>query len=92
MEVKKTLTIQNESGLHIRAARVLVETANRYQSEIWLEKEELRVNGKSIMGILQLSACQGNDIAVTCNGEDAEALCGAIEQLVSDHFGLEDEG
>lgn len=88
MEVKKKLTIQNISGLHIRAARSLVETASKFKSQIWIEREGIRVNGKSIMGILQLSACHGSEIDVSCDGEDGEEMMKAIEALINDSFGI----
>ncbi len=88
MEVRKTLTIRNVSGLHIRAARSLVETASKFKSQIWIEREGIRVNGKSIMGILQLSACHGSTLDVSCIGDDGQEMMNAIEALVNDSFGI----
>lgn len=90
MQVTKTLTVVNQSGLHIRAARSLVETANRFKSDVWIENEGLRVNGKSIMGILQLQACHDSHLVVVCEGEDAELMLAAIEALVKDGFGIDE--
>lgn len=91
MEVTKKLTIRNESGLHIRAARSLVETASKFTSQIWIEREGIRVNGKSIMGILQLMACHGSMIEVSCIGDDGQEMMNAIEALVNDSFGIDEK-
>ena len=66
--LKKDFIIKNRLGLHARAAAQLVQTANRFQSEIFVEKEGTRVNGKSIMGILMLAAAQGSSLTVTAEG------------------------
>lgn len=84
---KKEFTIKNRLGLHARAAAQLVQTANRFKSEILVEKEGLEVNGKSIMGILMLAAPQGSEISVTVNGEDEKQAMIALEQLIDDGFG-----
>lgn len=80
-------TIKNRLGLHARASARLVQTANRFQSEIFISKEGEEVNGKSIMGILMLAAPLGAKIKVRISGEDAEAAFAAISQLIEDKFG-----
>ncbi|BCR05479.1 phosphocarrier protein HPr [Desulfuromonas versatilis] len=86
---KKEFIIKNRLGLHARAAAQLVQTANRFRSDITLEKEGVEVNGKSIMGILMLAAPKGSKILVTINGEDGPAAMSAIGQLIDDGFGEE---
>ncbi len=83
----RTFTIVNTLGLHARAAAQLVQTANRYRSEIHVEKDGMQVNGKSIMGVLTLAAAQGATILVTCEGEDAEAAMGALAKMIENGFG-----
>jgi phosphocarrier protein HPr len=83
----KTFVIKNRLGLHARAAAQLVQTANRFRSDVLVEKEGLEVNGKSIMGILMLAAPQGSRIAVTVKGEDQAEAIAAIGKLVEDGFG-----
>jgi phosphocarrier protein HPr len=84
---KKEFIIKNRLGLHARAAAQLVQTANRFRSEIMIEKEGLEVNGKSIMGILMLAAPIGSRIGVRADGEDADAAMTAIGKLIDDGFG-----
>jgi len=84
---KNVFVIKNRLGLHARAAAQLVQTANRFRSEVIVEKDGLEVNGKSIMGILMLAAPQGSQIAVSVAGEDAEQAMAAIGQLINDGFG-----
>lgn len=84
---KREFTIKNRLGLHARAAAQLVQTANRFRSEVKVEKDGLEVNGKSIMGILMLAAPQGSRISVTIAGADAEQAMTAIGQLIDNGFG-----
>lgn len=79
--------IKNRLGLHARASAKLVQTANRFRSDVFICKEGEEVNGKSIMGILMLAASIGTKIEVRVNGEDAEAAFAAISQLIEDKFG-----
>ena len=83
----KTFVIKNRLGLHARAAAQLVQTANRFRSDVLVEKEGLEVNGKSIMGILMLAAPQGAKILVTIKGEDQLNAMAAIGRLIEDGFG-----
>jgi phosphocarrier protein len=83
------LTIENELGLHARAATMFVQVAAKYQSDILIIKDGREVNGKSIMGILTLVASKGTKIRVRATGSDAEAFIEAISKLVKDKFGEE---
>ena len=87
MSESKELTIKNKLGLHARAAAMLVKTTNGFQSEVVLEKDGHRVNGKSIMGVMMLAAAMGSTIKVEVTGPDASHLLGKIEDLVNDFFG-----
>ena len=84
---QKEFTIVNRLGLHARAAAQLVQTANRFRSEISVEKEGAEVNGKSIMGILMLAAPMGTKITVSASGEDAAEALETIGRLIDDGFG-----
>jgi phosphocarrier protein HPr len=88
MEVR-TFTIQNRLGLHARAAALLVKTANRFSSEVTLEKDGLEVNGKSIMGILMLAASRGSRITLKLEGKDAAQAIQTLSKLFEDKFGEE---
>ncbi len=87
MQIAREFIIKNRLGLHARAAAQLVQTANRFASEVTLEKEGLQVNGKSIMGILMLAAPQGSRIRVAAVGADAQQALTSIGQLIDDGFG-----
>ncbi|MEE4253301.1 MAG: HPr family phosphocarrier protein [Desulfuromusa sp.] len=83
----QNFTIKNRLGLHARAAAQLVQTANKFNSEVVLIKDDIEVNGKSIMGILLLAAPQGTDISVTVHGADEEQAMKVIAELIEDGFG-----
>ncbi|WP_242394115.1 HPr family phosphocarrier protein [Anaeromyxobacter oryzisoli] len=85
--VERSFTIVNQLGLHARAAAQLVQTANRYRSEIHVEKDGMQVNGKSIMGVLTLAAAKGSQITVSCEGEDAETALAALAKVIEGGFG-----
>jgi phosphocarrier protein len=81
------LQIMNELGMHARAATKFVQTANRFQSAITVEKDGQEVNGKSIMGVLMLVAAKGSFITVKSQGDDADEALAALASLVKDKFG-----
>lgn len=78
--------IVNRLGLHARAAAKLVRLANRFGSEIRLAREELEVNGKSIMGVLMLAAACHSFVTVRAEGQDAREAVDAIAALIADKF------
>lgn len=84
---KRNFTIRNRLGLHARAAAQLVQTANRFLSEVTLVKDDVEVNGKSIMGILLLAAPRGTEIAVNVEGSDEIQAMQMIAELIEDGFG-----
>jgi phosphocarrier protein HPr len=85
--VELRLQIMNELGMHARAATKFVQTANKYQSAVTVEKDGQTVNGKSIMGVLMLVAAKGSWISVRCTGADATGAMEALSALVKDKFG-----
>jgi phosphocarrier protein len=87
MTAEEKLEIQNELGMHARAATKFVQTANKYKSQISVEKDGQTVNGKSIMGVLMLVAAKGTWITVRAEGDDAKDALAALAQLVRDKFG-----
>ena len=84
---KMEFEIVNRLGLHARAAAQLVQTANRFFSDVVIAKDGNEVNGKSIMGLLMLAAPQGSKVNVTVSGEDAEDAMKVIGTLIDDGFG-----
>jgi phosphocarrier protein len=83
----RTFVIVNTLGLHARAAAQLVQTANRFQAEVLVEKDGQEVNGKSIMGVLTLAAAKGSEINVTVEGDDAEKALEALAKVIEAGFG-----
>ena len=88
-DIKKIVVIKNTLGLHARPAALFVQLANKFQSEIFVEKKDQKVNGKSIMGIMTLAAGKGQKITITADGNDAEKAVNALEKLLKDKFGEE---
>lgn len=85
--IERRFTIVNTLGLHARAAAQLVQLANRFRSEIHVEKDGMEVNGKSIMGVLTLAAAKGAVITVSTEGEDAEGAMTALAKIIENGFG-----
>lgn len=81
--------IPNKLGLHARASALLVKTASRFDSEIKIEREDIEVNGKSIMGIMMLAAGKGSVIRVKIDGNDEDDAMSALGDLIKDGFGEE---
>jgi phosphocarrier protein HPr len=84
-----TFEIVNELGLHARAATKFVQMANKFKSDVDVEKDGQVVNGKSIMGVLMLVAAKGTEITVRGRGPDAKACVEALGELVRGRFGEE---
>ena len=85
--VEKVLLIQNERGLHARAASQLVQIAAKFPGEITLAKDGHEVNAKSIMGVLMLVAPKGSRVTLKAIGAGADVVVAAIARLVDDLFG-----
>jgi phosphocarrier protein HPr len=81
------LTIINDLGLHARAATLLVQTASQYNSDLYISKDGRQINGKSIMGVLLLTAGKGTELEIEAIGPDCNELIAAIEELVKNKFG-----
>lgn len=84
---KRELTITNRLGLHARPAALFVQLANKFTSDITVERGNEKVDGKSIMGVMMLAAGKGLKITVTARGVDAEEALSALEELVHGKFG-----
>ncbi len=84
--LQSKIKIINRLGLHARAAAKFVTLASQYQSEVFLEHYEKKVNGKSIMGVMMLAASNGTELTLVVNGPDEQQASDAILQLVSNRF------
>ena len=83
---KKDFTILNKLGIHARPAAQFVKTANRFQADIFVEKDGEEIDGKSIMGLMMWAAGHGSIISVSAEGLDADAALAAIEDLINRKF------
>ena len=83
------LLIRNQLGLHARACALFVKTASKYRSDVFVSRDDLEVNGKSIMGVMMLAAEEGATIVVRARGEDEAAAIEALRELVDGKFGGE---
>lgn len=81
-----TVTISNPQGLHMRPAYLFAETAAKFESKIELVKEEIRIDGKSILDILTLGATQGTEVSVEATGADAQEAIDTLEGLLISGF------
>ena len=85
--ISKQLEIINKLGLHARASTKLTQTASKFASEIWIERNGRRVNAKSIMGVMMLAAAKGAIVTLEANGADEAAAIDALTTLIEDYFG-----
>jgi phosphocarrier protein len=85
-QMTKEMTVKNKLGIHARPAAMFVKIANRFHSEITVEKDGQEINGKSIMGLMMLAAGQGSKLKVTANGDDANKALREIELLIERKF------
>jgi len=84
---ERTVQIVNRNGLHARPAAEIVKLASKFQSEITIVKDDLDVNGKSIMGVMMLAAEHGSSITFRAEGPDAAQALDALATLVDNKFG-----
>jgi phosphocarrier protein HPr len=84
--VEKEVTIKNRAGIHARPAALLVQTANKFDSQISFEKDDDRINGKSIMGIITLGAGYNTTLKVIAEGEDENEALDALVTLFENRF------
>jgi phosphocarrier protein HPr len=87
MAEKRTFEITNQLGIHARVAAKLVDTANRFQAEITLAKDDVEVNGRGILDILTLYCPQGSRLTICAEGVDAEEAMDAFTRLIEGKFG-----
>ena len=84
--ISRDVTIQNNVGLHARPATFFIQKANTYRSSIWVEKDDRRVNAKSLLGVLSLGIVQGMSITLIADGTDEEQALEGLAALVTSKF------
>ena len=82
----KYVVVKNQVGLHARPATFFIQKANEFKSSIWVEKEERRVNGKSLLGVLSLGIIGGTSIRIIADGPDEETAVNSLVALVESEF------
>jgi phosphocarrier protein len=82
----KELVVQNKMGIHARPAAMIVRVTNKFKAEVFVEKDEEQVNGKSIMGLMMLAAGKGSKVKFVATGEDAPAMMTELEALFARKF------
>ena len=80
------VTVKNEVGLHARPATYFIQKANEFKCGIWVEKDERRVNAKSLLGVLSLGIVKGTAINLIADGPDEEAAISALVELINSEF------
>ena len=85
-QLVKELLVQNKMGIHARPAAMIVRITNKFKADVFVEKDEEQVNGKSIMGLMMLAAGPGSKLQIHAEGADAAAAIAAIEALLKRKF------
>lgn len=85
--ISRGVTISNSVGLHARPATFFVQKANSFKSSIWVEKEDCRVNAKSLLGVLSLGITKGTTITLIADGADEAAAIDGLAALIEGEFG-----
>ena len=84
--ITKEVVINNQVGLHARPATFFIQKANEFKSSIWAEKEERRVNAKSLLGVLSLGIVKGTPITIIADGSDEEEAIATLSALIDSDF------
>ena len=84
--ISKEVVISNQVGLHARPATFFIQKANEYKASIWVEKDDRRVNAKSLLGVLSLSIVKGTSITIIADGSDEAEAVAALSELIASDF------
>lgn len=84
--VSKAIVVQNQVGLHARPATFFIQKSNEFKASIWVEKDERRVNAKSLLGVLSLGITKGTEITIIADGLNEKDAIDALENLVESNF------
>ena len=82
----RTVTVNNQVGLHARPATFFIQKANEFKSSIWIEKDERRINAKSLLGVLSLGIIKGMSMDIAADGPDEQEAVEALEELINSNF------
>ncbi|PEN15155.1 phosphocarrier protein HPr [Longibacter salinarum] len=87
--IERELTVRNKAGIHTRPASMIVRTASKYTSEVFLRRDRYEINAKSVIGVMTLAAEQGATLTLVVDGEDEHDAADALEDLFHNGFGEE---
>ena len=82
----RTVTVNNQVGLHARPATFFIQKANEFRRSIWIEKDERRINAKSLLGVLSLGIIKGMSMDIAADGPDEQEAVEALEELINTNF------
>ena len=84
--ISKEVVINNQVGLHARPATFFIQKANEFKSSIWIEKDDRRVNAKSLLGVLSLGIVKGTSVKILADGADESAAIATLSELIDSNF------
>lgn len=84
--VSNNVTVQNSVGLHARPATFFIQKANEFKASIWVEKDDRRVNAKSLLGVLSLGIVKGAEISIIADGSDEKEAVQTLVELIKSNF------
>ncbi|HHP7237511.1 HPr family phosphocarrier protein [Longibacter sp.] len=87
--IERELTVRNKAGIHTRPASMIVRTASKFESEVFLRRDRYEINAKSVIGVMTLAAEQGATLMLVVEGDDEDDAADALEDLFENGFGEE---
>ncbi len=87
--ITRTVTVNNQAGLHTRPASMIVRTASKFDSDVYIQKDNYEINGKSVIGVMTLAAEQGAELTLVLEGDDEKEAADALVDLFQGGFGEE---
>ncbi len=87
--LKREITVNNQIGLHARPATFFIQKANEFRSSIWVERDDRKVNAKSLLGVLSLGITKGSTISIIADGSDEQLAIDALTELINSNFGTD---
>lgn len=87
--IEAKAVIKNKLGIHARPAMLLAQTASQFESDVYICKNDMEVNGKSVLGLMMLVAPQGTELTIKCDGPDEKEALEALIKVIEDGFGEE---
>jgi len=87
--IEREVTVRNRAGIHTRPASMIVRTASQFDADVYLQRDNYEINGKSVIGVMTLAAEQGASLTLVVEGSDEAEAADALEELFEDGFGEE---